>query len=392
MLSNLDDLYSWERNLIKPVFETASPELASTVKGLIAPDDQEIDVVRKVFYWVQENVRYIAFEDGMRGLIPHSPTYVYEKRYGDCKDMASLIVGMLNVAGIKAYCTTIGTRKLPFRYSQEPTLRVANHMIATYIDVNKNYYFLDATSNYTSYAFPSSMIQGKEGMLALGEKNYEVRVVPEVPADKSTTYDTVTLRIEKGSLYGKGSARITGYKKIDASYDFSKTREESTRENVAVWARKGSNKFFLDSYAISDIKDRDKPLGVKYDFHIGSYANEIGNEIYVNLNLDKLFYNDYITPGRKEAIETEFRFRNISVYTLEIPSGYEVEYMPPDALHHGKVLSFEKKYSITGNQVTLTSSLSYDSLLIAPDLFSDWDASIKKLSEAIKESIIFKKK
>ncbi len=70
----------------------------------------------------------------MRGLIPHPASYVCEKRYGDCKDMANLIVSMLHMAGVNnAYHTWIGTRDLPFKYTEFPTPIVDNHMIATYV-------------------------------------------------------------------------------------------------------------------------------------------------------------------------------------------------------------------------------------------------------------------
>ena len=55
--------------------------------------------------------------------------------------MASLIVTMLKVAGVKSYRTWIGTRDLPYKYSQVPTPLVDNHMIATYIAADGQYYF-----------------------------------------------------------------------------------------------------------------------------------------------------------------------------------------------------------------------------------------------------------
>jgi hypothetical protein len=67
LLANLDDLHHWYYRHLKSLDEAPSAELAEVVKQLVQPGDQEIDIVRKVFYWVQDNIRYIAFEDGMRG-------------------------------------------------------------------------------------------------------------------------------------------------------------------------------------------------------------------------------------------------------------------------------------------------------------------------------------
>ncbi|NJM25488.1 MAG: transglutaminase domain-containing protein [Bacteroidia bacterium] len=133
VLSGLNDLHRWYNSFVANLDNKPSEQMAQIVNDLRSEGDTEIDVVRKIFYWVQDNIQYIAFEDGMRGFIPNSGAFVCEKRYGDCKDMANLIVSMLRVAGIKGYHTWIGTRDLPYKYTEVPTPLVDNHMIATYI-------------------------------------------------------------------------------------------------------------------------------------------------------------------------------------------------------------------------------------------------------------------
>ena len=63
----------------------------------------EPEKVARIYYWVQDHVRYIAFENGLRGFIPHDAGRVYASRYGDCKDMANLLHEMLRMAGVKSY-------------------------------------------------------------------------------------------------------------------------------------------------------------------------------------------------------------------------------------------------------------------------------------------------
>ena len=134
ILSDLGDLYRWYYNFVPDLNAEPSQELKTVVDAIVKKSKSEVETVRNVFYWVQNNIQYVAFEEGMRGLIPHTGSYVCEKRYGDCKDMANLIVSMLKIANIKAYHTWIGTRDLPYKYSEVPTPLVDNHMIATYID------------------------------------------------------------------------------------------------------------------------------------------------------------------------------------------------------------------------------------------------------------------
>ncbi len=238
VLSGLDDLYHDYLTTVSKLNEEPSPALDSLVQGLISPTDDDLTKVKKIYYWVQDHIRYIAFEDGMRGLIPHKPNYIFEKRYGDCKDMASIIVGLLKVVGVNAYYTWIGTRDLPYRYTTLPTPLVDNHMIATYIDENKNYYFLDATGNYTRLGLPSSMIQEKESFIALPTK-YEIREVPKVPSELNCKRDSVVVHIDNKLLVGRGTVYLIGYEKVNTSYSLDKAKQESRKDNVVQCVKKG---------------------------------------------------------------------------------------------------------------------------------------------------------
>ncbi|MBW3546439.1 MAG: transglutaminase-like domain-containing protein, partial [Bacteroidetes bacterium] len=133
VLSSANDLYSWYRTFIKGLEDYQDEQVKTIVASLVKDARTEEEKVKRIFYWVQENIKYIAFEDGMRGLIPHNGAYVFEKRFGDCKDMASILVNMMQHAGIKGYFTWIGTRDIPYSYSELPSPLVDNHMIATYI-------------------------------------------------------------------------------------------------------------------------------------------------------------------------------------------------------------------------------------------------------------------
>ena len=392
VLSGMNDLHKWYSETIRKVEEQPTPQLKEVAQTLIAPGDREIDIVRKVFYWVQDNIRYIAFEDGMRGLVPHKPSYVLEKRYGDCKDMASLIVGMLNALGRKSYYTWSGTRDIPFQYSMMPTPLADNHMIATYVDQDKNYFFLDGTSNYTSVNLPSSMIQGKEAFIIISDSKYELKKIPEISSRISAQVDTVRLRLDKSILYGKGNVYYSGYQKIMASYDFNKTVAAKQKDNVTYWLKKGSNKYILDNYTIKNIADKDKPLMVSYDFHVNDYITYVDSEIYVNLNLVKIYYNQIINPERKVPMEIDYKFSANDVYYMDIPEGYEVEYMPPNAQLETGLINFAISYEQTGSTIQVNQRIENNILLMTLDQFDVWNKAIKELSNSYKESIILKKK
>src|SRR5581483_12039727 len=108
--------------------------LARITDSLVANQPTELAKVKSIYYWVINNIKYVAFEDGMQGYIPRQADSICMKRYGDCKDMASIITAMLSVAKIPSYLTWIGTRDIPYSYDDVPLPMADNHMIATYMD------------------------------------------------------------------------------------------------------------------------------------------------------------------------------------------------------------------------------------------------------------------
>lgn len=394
VLSDINDLYQWYYGFVGNLNKQHSVPLKETVEKIRSTCKTEIEVVEAVFYWVQDNIQYIAFEDGMRGLIPHEGEYVFTKRYGDCKDMANLLVAMLNEAGIKGYHTWIGTRDLPYKYSELPTPLVDNHMIATYIGNDGRYFFMDATGDYTPFGTPSSMIQGKEALVGLGPDRFEVKTIPAVSRLMNITRDSVSVSIDldHSQLNGKGKTTLEGYAKIFGAYKLNRAEVDDVKRSVTSLTGKGSNKFFLDSYEISNNGDRVRPTSIDYTFRIGDYYQKTGNELYVNLNLNKDFFDASInTSTRLAPKESEFRYEHWQICELIIPEGYTVDYLPEASVSNGPLLGFESRYERRPGSVILTRKLYCDFLMLMPDQFESWNKSVQELSDSYKESIILKK-
>jgi hypothetical protein len=393
MLENVSDLYTWYYSLVKNVNGEHSGELVKIVEDIKSKSKTELDVVRNVFYWVQNNIKYIAFEQGMRGFIPNSGSYVCEKRYGDCKDMANIIVSMLDIAGVKSYHTWIGTRDLPYRYSQIPTPLVDNHMIATYKSKDGDYYFLDATSDHTAFGFPSSMIQGKEALIGIDANNFEIREVPIMEKERNVMVDSMFLRIDGNTIVGKGRSSLYGFAKVFGNYELDRSENNDVKKYVTKLLGKGSNKFFLDNYSISNLEDRDKATSIDYAFRLSDYTQKISDEVFINLNLNKDLYNEFINSSlRKYPFENEYRYIKHEFIELRIPDGYAVEYLPPNINVGGEDVGCEISYVVKGDKILYNKKFYLNYLLLTSAKFESFNNSVRKFSEAYKESVILNKK
>lgn len=391
-LGSLQDLYSMYWGFIKDINKEESPRLKLVTDSLTAGIKQEEDKVRAIFYWVQNNIKYIAFENGMRGFIPHNADLVYEKRYGDCKDMASILYQMLRMAGIKSYLTWIGTRDLPYRYTEVPSPIVDNHMITTY-EKNGRYYFLDATSSHTPLGMPSAMIQGKEALLSIDSATYKVVEVPVLEKEANLIQEQYTLKLDGGTIKGSGKLLLKGYPQIMETYRINDLDQEKQSSHITAILSKGNNKYFVDNYKINQIRDNDKPLEIQYDYRLEDYARLAGNEVYINMSLDKFLFNEQLDlDKRKLPLSSEYRYTQSHRTTLEIPAGYEIGYLPENTSVQQDLLSFNIRYRKEKNQVIQEKDIYINHIMLEKEQFQDWNNVIQKLNEAYREVVILKKK
>ncbi len=96
---------------------------------------------------VQQLVRYTGIEFGNSTIVPQSSRDMLARRYGDCKDQATLLVAMLRSVGLPAYVALICAGSQTDIARDLPGMGEFNHAI---VCVNGNPpLWLDPTDNYT---------------------------------------------------------------------------------------------------------------------------------------------------------------------------------------------------------------------------------------------------
>src|SRR5690606_5699653 len=100
---NVAGLYSTYYPNIKHIYEEQHPELQPLVDSLLAGVDTELGKAAVIYKWVQESLKYVAFEENYRGFRPYDPRKVINARFGDCKDMSAVLYSLMRVAGLPAY-------------------------------------------------------------------------------------------------------------------------------------------------------------------------------------------------------------------------------------------------------------------------------------------------
>jgi hypothetical protein len=139
-------LGSWYAERVRGQFELP-PELKLAVTKLTTHSASELERIKAIQQFVLHNTRYVALEFGAYSYKPYRVGEVYARRFGDCKDKASLMIAMLHEAGIKAELALIRTQKLGAIASGSAVLSAFNHAI---VYIPKNGMWIDATADYAA--------------------------------------------------------------------------------------------------------------------------------------------------------------------------------------------------------------------------------------------------
>ena len=391
VLNDLSALHGWYTSLIQNLnSEACNEELSQLSKKLVANQENELEQVKSIYYWTQKNIKYIDFENGLGGFIPRNANEIYERKFGDCKDNSSIMQEMLSETNISSHLTWIGTRKLPYTYEEVPSPVADNHMILTY-KKNGQYYFLDATGRYSTMDYPTSFIQGKEALIDLGDGQFEVITVPVLPASKNTQIDSTQIMLVGNNIHGIGQIELTGYQKQDWFYRLENVKQE---KDLKTFYRnrlmRGNNKFTIDNITETNKYSYDLPFKVDYIFTIEDIVNRYDNEIYLNLNLNQDCSALAQTELREHPIEREYNYSNQHTYILEIPSGYELTYIPENFEVKTDYLELSISYHQEDNKLFYTHREVSNAIFLEAEKQEEINALIKSIRKAFKETIVLK--
>jgi hypothetical protein len=385
LLGSPKDLYAWYYELQKNVNKREDEKLKAVADSLVEGVTDELEKVKKIFYWVQDNISYVAFEDGLGGFIPRDACTVYSKKYGDCKDMASIIHEMLRMAGIKSYLTWIGSRDIPYSYNDVPTPSADNHMITSYLDKNNQWHFLDGTGKKAPEDLYTSFIQGKQALIGISRDSFVLVTVPVKDTSVSQTIDSVTFEIKDNKITGNGSIILTGYDALHYTYHSETLNKDEWTDFFKDYFPKGSNKVTY-SQVVTNSPQRAR-LDISYKFDLPDYIRKDQDELYVNLNINKGTGLETLNDSRKTPLGFTNKTMKRDIMILKIPQGYKVEYLPESVKYGNDIAGFSNNYSVKDGEIILCTDFYIDTLLLEEKDFEKYNNVLREQVKANKQTV-----
>ena len=386
LFNSSTDLYKWYKSLIDLMKDDPSV-MKSKVTELTTNAKTDEEKIKNIYYWVQDNIRYIAFEDGIAGFKPDESNHVFENRYGDCKGMANLIKQMLKLAGFDARLTWIGTKHIAYDY-KTPSLAVNNHMICTLFYKGKKY-FLDGTEKFNSFGDYAERIQNKEVMIEDGE-NFIIEKIPMESYDSNKESFKSNMFIENNKLKGTCSKTYLGESKSQFLYIYNTFKNDKKIESLENYLSKKDNNIRVSNIKTSDLKNRDIKLAIDYNVEIENKISSFDNDIYVDLEYMNEF-KGFELKDRKMDYQFDYKTNYESVVTLEIPTGYKVSKLPSDLIVKENNFDIAITFQKNDKEVIYKKSFIFKNGEIKASEITKWNAFIKNLIANYNQQILLSK-
>jgi transglutaminase-like putative cysteine protease/Flp pilus assembly protein TadD len=210
------------------------------VDKLIAGKTGVAEKESAILDYLDREVRYTGIEFGEAALVPHDLADTLSKKYGDCKDKATLLVTMLRAAGIPSYVALLNAGSWTDVPADLPGMGLFDHAIV-YVPGNAKRkepaLWIDATDRYARLGQLPADDQGRLALIARQETTALVKT-PE-----ATSKDNVVLELRELVLSENGPATVTERSQPKGAFeshyraDFADKPDKQAREGLTNYVK-----------------------------------------------------------------------------------------------------------------------------------------------------------
>ncbi|HEY0712869.1 MAG TPA: DUF3858 domain-containing protein, partial [Polyangia bacterium] len=365
----------------------ADEPLRRAARAAIAGAGSTHAQVQALHRFVLESTRYVGLEFGIHGYKPYKVTQVMARRFGDCKDKASLLHVLLREVGIESEIVLLRTRRSGRVAPFPASLAVFDHAIV-YVPALKLY--LDGTAEYS-------------GMRELPGEDQGVMILRVSPG-RTTLAETPILpaadnRVERrwtAALNPQGGARIEEQISVggQAAPEW-REHYETPGERQERFARVWEGRFpgaTLATVTIEGVEDRNQPVVAKSVAEVPELAEADAAGL---LRLPVAAREpDYLRSygrlsNRRQVYLLAYPFEHEERLTYLLPAGWTAVELPAPTRLSSPFGTLSLTVQPTEDQrgVRVTSQIAITQNRIPPEQYPAFRAFLGQIDRALRQSI-----
>lgn len=360
-----NDVSHWLNDLWSPCVHGGprTKEIAAKVTAGATGDEEKL---RRIFNWVQSNVRYIAVEIGIGGYQPHQADDVCTNLYGDCKDMTILLCSLAREAGIDLQPAFLSTWFNGKPDTSLPSPLHFDHVIAHASSIGTKELWLDATDKGCPFKQLPWYDQGLPVLLVHKNSTAELAVIPCIASDSNRTVIEWNVQLDTtGTALINGHTTYEGVSAAEIRNDLIWMDHPHQRKWLETSLAKQSPGIQLDSFFIAGLSPLEDSLVVHYFFRTNMFAQWNSRQLILNpWSIAMLDLSNYFrSPTRTHPLRFQFGERILVNLNIALPVNIMHASVARDSVitQFGSAfwqwscsrttVSAEKEYSFYGNEI-----------------------------------------
>lgn len=292
-------------------------EIDELLTGIV---DQKEKIIL-IFEYVKNRMNW---NNGYGYLCDNGVRKAYVDKVGNVAEINLMLTSILRYAGVEANPILVSTRSngVPIFPS-----RSAFNYVITGVELQDNLVLFDATNKYS---LPNVLpIRDLNWFGRLIRDNRSSTLVDLMPKMKSIKSIMLLCDINaNGDIKGKVRKQISDYNAFVYRDKYFNVDKESYIDKL----NDDFDEINISEYKIDNVENLSQKIVETFSFVDNKNVENIGGKLYFSpMMFFKLKENPFKLETRKYPIDFNFPFKDSYVFTINIPEGYVVEYLPEAA-------------------------------------------------------------
>ena len=356
---------------------------AEATKNIPATD--ELGRIRAVYDFVVSRTRYVGLEFGINSFKPYPVETILSRRFGDCKDKASLMHAMLEAIGIDSRLTLLRMKRLGGIQTAPASLAVFNHAIL-YIPRHK--LFLDGTAEFHGSEELPADDRGAEVLVVEPDGVSKFFRTPEAAPGDNTEEEHVTAKLlpdGSASVQIKAAAQGSWTAELRRTYEPADERRARAEEHLA---RSAFPNVKVTSVEVSDPHQIEKPFETTVTASAPGFATAFPGGLRFSPFGQRQGFVEAYAQLSKRSLPEQLPVPQMTVIEsdVELPAGWTAT-LPQGVKESGPIGAFQISYEQSGGKVHARLDVTLKGGLLQPAEYGAFRAFLGRLDSALQRKV-----
>ncbi len=373
---------SWMSELIKDR-DVLDRVYADEAMALVKNIPERREKIKVLYEYMQKHTRYFSISFGIGGKQPIHANEVAKNGYGDCKALSNYMKALLKAVGIESYYTLVKAGEGVKIQSNFPCNQF-NHAILCVPEKNDTIW-LECTDQTSPFNYLGSFTCDRD-VLAVTSEGGKILHTPSYGRDFNivNTYSDI-------KVYSTGNADVNvRFEQWGLRYDDLFAISESKPDVRKLWLANqfGSAAFDIKKEEFLLKKNSAIPSATAvFDIHLRDLAAKSSKLLFLSPSF--ISGVSYIWDDPCE-IELDMDYQQNDTAKIEIPIGYDIEFLPEDKNITTKFGHYSSQIKTEDKYIYYTRKLTFNKATYPHEAYREFYNFITDIATAERQMLVLK--